>query len=410
VQWNFDFPDVPDNYPSLLAISAGTTAVAAGLGLRGAKGGGPVLPSAADFICNGGMVAADRFQFFVWTLIACLGFIALILMQDPSTVQGFPTFPNGLLYVMGVSAAGYLGGKVARNPGPMLKSVKVTARPAPSQDLNVTLLGSNLDTKARFRIDGAEQTPFTPAAVGGVIPPAVTGTSQPGAPNDYCSQLDFVLVRAAGFATGDHTFEIVNADGLGSQAQFTGSPMVIAPPDPVYDCGASVPVQLTIANYRPKSTARWQAPGKAAPEELGEPGFDAATNRVTVRLIPGTQEGDGTLTFCTPGGATETCTLRVLVPGRMTIAPPAAVPAGAAPVAVPLAINNYRPNSTARWQAPPLPPDPGAAAAVDLAPPVFVAPDRVTVTLIPGTHPGPGALTFTTPCGTTETCRLEVNP
>jgi len=314
VQWNFDFPDVPENYPALLAISAGTTAAATGLGsLRGTKGGGNVLPSAADFICNGGMVVADRFQFFVWTLIACLGFIALILMQDPATVQGFPNFPNGLLYVMGVSAGGYLGGKAARNPGPVLKNVKVRALPAPSQDLSVTLLGSNLDKKARFRIDGSEQSTVAPPAVGGAPQvTAVTGTSQPGAPNDYCSQLDFVLLRAAGFAAGDHTFEIVNADGLGSQANFTGDPMDIAAqnPNPVGVGATAVNVVLTINNYRDGCTARWQPFGAAAPQDLPKPQF-TPPNQVTVSLIPGAQAKPGTLTFVTPGGATETYQLNI---------------------------------------------------------------------------------------------------
>src|ERR1700732_2452919 len=75
VQWNFTFPEIPDNYPSLLAISAGTTAAAVGLNSTlGTKGAGPVYPSAADFISTGGLVVAERFQFFVWTLIACIGF------------------------------------------------------------------------------------------------------------------------------------------------------------------------------------------------------------------------------------------------------------------------------------------------------------------------------------------------
>jgi len=311
VQWEFGFPDIPENYPALLAISAGTTAAATGLGsLRGTKGGGPVLPSTADLISNGGMVAADRFQFFVWTVIACLGFVALILMQDPSTVKEFPSFPNGLLYVMGVSAAGYLGGKAARNPGPILKQVTVSAQ---GQDLKVTLLGSNLDKKASFRIDGTEQATVTPAPAGGAAAaPAITGTAQPGAPNDYCSQLDFVLLRAAGFAVGDHVFEVINADGLGAQAQFTGNPMVITVPAAHLGTGnAPVPVQLTILNYRPNSTARWQAPGKTDAQDVPPPVFDAANNRVTVTLIPGNQAGAGTLTFTTPKGATETCSLMV---------------------------------------------------------------------------------------------------
>jgi hypothetical protein len=292
VQWKFDLPDVPDNYPTLLAISAGTTAAAIGLGsVRGTKGAGPVQPSAADFVSNGGMVAADRFQFFVWTLIACSGFIALILMQDPATVNTFPTFPTGLLYVMGVSAGGYLGGKAARNPGPVLKEVQATAS---GDDLHVKLIGANLDKMAKFRIDTAEQTPKA----------AATGSFQPGAPQGYCTDLTFDLVRAASFAQGDHTFEIVNADGLGAQLPFTGKPMSIAKPAAISAGNAAVDVTLTIQNYRPGSTARWQAPGAATAQDLEKPEF-TAPDQVKVSLAPGIQKGTGTLTFLTPGGATE---------------------------------------------------------------------------------------------------------
>src|SRR5271165_2726524 len=318
VQWNFQLPDIPDNYPTLLAVSVGTTAAAAGLSsIRGTKGAGPVLPSAADLICNGGMVVADRFQFFVWTLIACLGFVALVLMQDPATLQGFPTFPSGLLYVMGVSAAGYLGGKAARNPGPVLKNVNVEISTANNKNLSVTLLGSNLDKKAAFRIDGQSQSVAPPAA--GTTPagaPAapVSGIPQAGAPTDYCTQLDFELDRAAGFATGDHTFEITNADGLGAQALFTGTPMKITPQGAVNTGTGPVSVVIKIENYRDKSTAHWQAPGTAAAQDLPNPQFTAATNEVTVSLIPGTQPGTGTLTFQTPIGATETCSLEVKNP------------------------------------------------------------------------------------------------
>jgi hypothetical protein len=251
----------------------------------------------ADFISNGGMVAADRFQFFVWTLIAVFGFIALILMQDPATVKSFPTFPSGLLYVMGVSAAGYLGGKAARNPGPVLKEVRVAR--AKGDKLRVTLVGTNLHKKAKFRIDGAEQTP-----VG-----AANGSSQEGAPQDYCSDLTFVLLRAAGYATGDHTFEIVNADGLGAQACFTGSPMRIAQPVACKTSDKQGVLTLTIKNYRDGSVARWLAPGAKA-EDLPKPIF-TPPDKVEVSLIPGSQKGLGSLTFITAGGNTETTPVEV---------------------------------------------------------------------------------------------------
>lgn len=310
VQWNFTFPDVPENYPSLLAISAGTTAAAMGLNTtRGTKGAGPVYPSAADFISNGGLVVAERFQFFVWTLIACIGFIALILMKDPAKVDGFPTFPTGLLYVMGVSAAGYLGGKAVRNPGPIVKEVEVAVKidsPGPTPDLNVTLNGENLDKDGKFRIDGALQMP-----VG-----AVNGVEQPQGPQGYCTKLDFTLSQAAGFAQGDHTFEINNRDGVGAQRIFTATPMKITSATAI-NHGTTGPVTLTVLNYREKSSARWLPPGASTPLEITATAVQRTTpaaaggDTVTVTVPAGDSLGVGTLTLVSPLGGTEATSVTV---------------------------------------------------------------------------------------------------
>ncbi len=305
VQWRFVLPDIPDNYPSLLAISAGTTVVAAGLNKTiGSKGSGPVMPSAADFITNGGLVVVERFQFFVWTIIACVSFLALILMQDPATLSQLPVMPTGLLYVMGVSATGYLAGKAVRNPGPNLKGVAVSAQ---NQDLKVTLTGENLDKQATFRIDGALQQTTTAG---------VAGQPQPQAPQDYCTQLDFVLVAAASFATDDHTFEITNGDGIGAQLPFTGTPMHIVAADPVAHGGGDAPVNLQVTNYRDGCSAKWLAPGTTTPVDIASAKVSkidpAVGNRnVKVQLTPGNQAGTGTLTLIAPRGGTEATSITV---------------------------------------------------------------------------------------------------
>jgi hypothetical protein len=303
VQWKFIFPDIPDNYPSLLAISAGTAVAAVGVNsTRGTKGAGPVYPSAADFISNGGLVVPERFQFFVWTLIACIGFIVLILMQDPATVSGFPNFPTGLLYVMGVSAGGYLGGKAVRGAGPIIKQVQVSATGA---DLNVVLQGENLDKNGKFRIDGASQ-----AVVG-----AITGDPQPQSAQGYYSKLVFVLSQAAGFAQGDHTFEITNADGVGAQAIFTATPMKITNATTL-GRGTTGPVTLSVNNYREGSSARWLAPFASSPVEIAAADVKrtvaaAAGDTVTVNVPAGDKSGTGTLTLVSPLGGTEAVAVTV---------------------------------------------------------------------------------------------------
>ena len=159
VQWQFVLPDVPANLAAMLAISGGTTLIAAGATqTRGSKGSGEQYPSVADFVSVGGQVVPERFQYFVWTLIACFGFLALLVSKDPAAVDGFPTFPDGLLYVMGVSAATYVGGKVTRSPGPVIKNIAVT------RDRNPVVIveGENLSKEADFFLDDKKLPIVTP--------------------------------------------------------------------------------------------------------------------------------------------------------------------------------------------------------------------------------------------------------
>jgi len=124
VQGRFEFADVPENLPALLLGSVATTAIAKGItAARGANGAGDVQPSLSDFITAGGVVSAERFQFFVWTVLGVLAFVFLTVMQGPSQFQDLPRIPEGFLYLMGASSSGYLGGKLARKPGPIIDSI-----------------------------------------------------------------------------------------------------------------------------------------------------------------------------------------------------------------------------------------------------------------------------------------------
>ncbi|MGB0123876.1 MAG: hypothetical protein WBP63_10620, partial [Silvibacterium sp.] len=122
IQWTFSFPPIPENLPTLLGLSAGTTVVAVGITVnRGSKGSGPLHPSMADFISTGGVVAGERFQFFIWTLVGCLGFLGIILSADPASLAQLPDVPSAFLTLMGISSAGYLAGKFVRQPGPIIE-------------------------------------------------------------------------------------------------------------------------------------------------------------------------------------------------------------------------------------------------------------------------------------------------
>ena len=118
IQGSMAFPDIPAGLPGILLASAGTTVLAAGISnSKGNKGAGEIHPSVADFIAAGGVVAAERLQFVVWTIVGVVTFVRLVFLSDPSTIDGLPQIPNGFLQLMGISSAGYLGGKLSAQGG-----------------------------------------------------------------------------------------------------------------------------------------------------------------------------------------------------------------------------------------------------------------------------------------------------
>ncbi len=125
VQGTFEFADIPENLPYIFGISAGTSVAAAGLTSSiGSKGAGRVQPGWADLLTIGGVVVPERMQFVVWTLVGVLAFLALTFLADPGSLRSLPSIPQGFLALMGVSSAGYLGGKLARSPGPIVMKIK----------------------------------------------------------------------------------------------------------------------------------------------------------------------------------------------------------------------------------------------------------------------------------------------
>ena len=154
IQGQFELADIPEGLPGIIGASAGTTILATGItNARGPKGAGPVHPSLSDLITTGGVVAPERFQFLIWTLLGVGSFAFLIALHDPANLKDLPKIPSGFLYLMGISSAGYLGGKFARKPGPVIDTVV-----AQEGSLKIELRGRNLATDATFRIGTTEIT------------------------------------------------------------------------------------------------------------------------------------------------------------------------------------------------------------------------------------------------------------
>jgi hypothetical protein len=219
IQWKFELPPVPDGLPAMLAISAGTVIAAAGATeARGSKGAGDVHPSMADFISTGGLVVGERFQFFVWTLVATAGFVALLVMRDPATLMELPPIPQNFLYLMGISSVGYLAGKVVRKPGPVIKKLLVDAltprTSGTAATMTIKLEGENLAEGGIIRVDDKELL----KDVGYTF---TEKTAQAQAPDPtFCTQLTVLLKSADDYIAGEHKITLINGDAQAASATF----------------------------------------------------------------------------------------------------------------------------------------------------------------------------------------------
>lgn len=209
-QGKFDMADMPENLVSILGISLATTAASIGVTVgHGAKGSGSVHPSFADLITTGGVASVERLQFFTFTLIAIASFLFSVFLADPASIAGLPAIPERLLWLSGVSAAGYVGGKLVRKPGPILDEVLFDPK-----TLTLMLLGQNLDVKASVEIDGTSLTPFIALDATGT--PQVQVVDPPQA-TDFAKTLRVPLAKCdpawADLRKTQLTLTIVNQDG-----------------------------------------------------------------------------------------------------------------------------------------------------------------------------------------------------
>lgn len=121
------WPDVPGTLPAIIAVAAGTAVGSQVItATKGAKGAGDEKPGFADLITSGGVVAPDRLQMLLWTLLGVGAFFVATLQQGPGTISDLPAVPERLLYLMGLSSLGYLGGKMARKAGPIIDEISLT--------------------------------------------------------------------------------------------------------------------------------------------------------------------------------------------------------------------------------------------------------------------------------------------
>jgi hypothetical protein len=429
IQGNFKFPDVPQNLPQLFFVSAGTTVAAAAITATvGSKGAGPIKPSAGDFISTGGLVAGDRFQFFTWTIVGCLGYLYLVIRMNPEMADiSLPNVPDNFLYLMGVSSAGYLGGKLVRKPGPVIKVLSVTTiakdQTRGTNTLTINLKGENLDPKAQVKVDNAPLR-------GDLF--QITPPREPDPQTHFCDEVNVSLYDADKYIEGTHELTLVNQDGQGATVGFPADPMTF---DPIFVPATDkrVDVQVTGKNFADGTTFEWKNPAdtkaKATkPTESGAAALKTPTLLI-VNLTPGTVAGVGKLTFIspiklrattdvtvteagpapsTPGGTgtqtgpTSSTASGAGAQGSMTIDPIPDQKTGTDPVEIKVTGKNFVEETKFEWRNPANAQQPSTSGDATVK-----SMTELTVKLAPGPV-GTGKLTLIDPTGLQESADVNV--
>jgi hypothetical protein len=71
----------------------------------------------------------------LWTILGVGTFLYAVLQLPPGSISELPAVPERLLVLMGLSSAGYLGGKMARKAGPVIDEISLSP-PDPDSDLH----------------------------------------------------------------------------------------------------------------------------------------------------------------------------------------------------------------------------------------------------------------------------------
>lgn len=223
-------------------ISLGTLVAAQATSIgQGVKGAGEVHPSPADLVVHGGVLALDRVQQVIWTLIA-LGMFLRITVSTYATATALPDIPPELLGLMGLSSVGYLGGKLVRGAGPVIEQVTVRAG---SVILNIK--GRHLSKECFVWLDGVKQPKDN------VTPKA----DDPDSPLQFAKELEVKLeISMEDWYAKDHALTVINDDA--QRADWRTGPEIIEA-----TVAADKPTQLIVKGARLAKGATLEITGAA---------------------------------------------------------------------------------------------------------------------------------------------------
>jgi hypothetical protein len=165
----------------------------------------------SDFVTTGGEVVPERFQFFVWTILGVVVFLFLVVFQDPQTLMDLPKVPDGFLAIMGISSFGYLGGRLARKPGPIVDTIT-----AVRTSLRLTFSGRKLSSDCSLKVDST-------LVDQGMVKTLAQDPDDQGQPPEFYKTIIAKIdpgddpVATKWTKGGRHSSTIINADGQQAQ-------------------------------------------------------------------------------------------------------------------------------------------------------------------------------------------------
>lgn len=269
VENRWEFPPLA-GFAWTFIISLGTLIGAqATTAVRGAKGAGQVHPSLADLFVHGGVMALERVQQMLWTLISVFLFV-YILIKNYSVTTELPTIPEQLLYLMGISSAGYLTGKALRKPGPVINQVAFT-NSAPT----LVIKGRNLYNNAFIWVDGVQlpgnATPVIhdadaePEFASSIMIPLTAGQAQ-----------DAPLLTESDWYGRPRSVVVVNADG--QRAEWGSTPVIVS--------ATLQGALLTVTTQYVSPNGTWTVNGKPVPLKPTQGDADSWTYSYPAGEVP----------------------------------------------------------------------------------------------------------------------------
>jgi hypothetical protein len=258
----------------------------------------------------------------------------LVLLSDPSSLKDLPDVPQGFLYLMGVSAAGYLGGKLVRLPGPVIKQVfagdtpldGTTAKPpAPGHRLlTISLKGDNISKDGSVKVDEDDLRKDQFEFSGGK-------PQDPLADPSFCSEIFLTLREGEHYLQGTHKLTVTNPDGQMAVTMFPIDPLKVEPFELVAGGAKVEGVRVNGANFGTNMTATWKA-ADAPDDKTTSPAEvkQVSETELAISLVPGGQ-GVGRFTLSAASGLGVGVNVNVKPAAPPPPAPPPSVPPPPAP-------------------------------------------------------------------------------